>query len=129
MKALEKDRQRRYETVNGLAADIEHHLKNEPVLAGPPTARYRTKKFVRKHRGAVAIAAGFTLLLIVATALSAGLAGWANRERQRAEQNAAKSQQVARFLKDILKDTERSLRSGRPTELSVTFDKNVERLS
>src|SRR5205085_828891 len=46
MKALEKDRSRRYETANGLARDLEHFLVDEPVLAGPPSARYRLRKFV-----------------------------------------------------------------------------------
>jgi hypothetical protein len=50
MKALEKDRTRRYETANGLAGDIERHLNNEPVVAGPPTATYRLRKFVRRRR-------------------------------------------------------------------------------
>ena len=53
MKALEKDRTRRYETANGLAADILRHLSNEPVLAAPPSRAYRMRKFVRKNRGAV----------------------------------------------------------------------------
>lgn len=84
MKALEKDRNRRYETANSFAADLQYYLNEEPVLAGPPTARYRMKKFVRKHRTAVAVAAGFAALLTVATVVSAGLALWAARERARA---------------------------------------------
>ena len=53
MKALEKDRTRRYETANGFAADVLRHLSYEPVLAAPPSRAYRLRKFVRKHRGAV----------------------------------------------------------------------------
>ena len=68
MKALEKDRTRRYETVHGLARDIERHLSDEPVLARPPSAAYRLKKCVRKHR----VAAAATIAVL--TALVAGLA-------------------------------------------------------
>ncbi len=53
MKALEKDRTRRYETANELAADIERHLGDEPVSAGPPSAGYRLHKFIRRNRAAV----------------------------------------------------------------------------
>ena len=49
MKALEKDRGRRYETANGFAADVLRHLAYEPVLAAPPSRAYRLRKFVRKH--------------------------------------------------------------------------------
>ena len=69
MKALEKDRTRRYETANGFAADILRHLAHEPVVAAPPSRAYRVRKFVRKHRGAV-IAASLVLM-----ALLAGIAG------------------------------------------------------
>ena len=69
MKALEKDRARRYETANGFASDINRYLTGEPVQAHPPSVSYRLKKFVRKHRGPV-VAAG----LVLATLL-AGIAG------------------------------------------------------
>ncbi len=65
MKALEKDRTRRYETANGFAADVLRHLASEPVLAAPPGRAYRMRKFVRKHRGAV-IAAGLVLFALLA---------------------------------------------------------------
>ncbi|MCP6769389.1 hypothetical protein NL529_31535, partial [Klebsiella pneumoniae] len=50
MKALEKDRSRRYETASGLARDVEHYLKDEPVEACPPSVGYRLRKLARKHR-------------------------------------------------------------------------------
>ena len=64
MMSLEKDRTRRYETANGLAADILRHLAHEPVVAAPPSRAYRLRKFVRKHRGAV-IAASLVLLALL----------------------------------------------------------------
>src|SRR5262249_12525764 len=64
MKALEKDRTRRYETANGFAADVLRHLAHEPVVAAPPSRAYRMRKFVRKHRGAV-IAASLVLLALL----------------------------------------------------------------
>jgi tetratricopeptide (TPR) repeat protein len=87
MKALEKDRTRRYETANGFAADVMRHLAHEPVVAAPPGRVYRLRKFVRKHRGAV-IAAGLVLL-----SLLAGIAGttWGmiRAESRRKEAEAA----------------------------------------
>ena len=71
MKALEKDRVRRYATANAFAADVQRHLACEPVLAAPPGVAYRLRKFVRRHRGIVA-AAG-----LLAVALGAGAAGTA----------------------------------------------------
>ncbi len=84
MKALSKERDRRYETAIGFARDIEHFLANEPVSAGPPGAVYRMRKFVQRNRGTV-IAASLVLL-----ALLAGIAGTAwqaiRAERARAEE-------------------------------------------
>ncbi|HSQ58364.1 MAG TPA: serine/threonine-protein kinase, partial [Gemmata sp.] len=62
MKALEKDRSRRYETANGLSMDIQRFLADEPVEACPPTTGYRFRKFIRRNRGAVI--AGTTMLLL-----------------------------------------------------------------
>jgi WD40 repeat protein len=73
MKAMEKDRTRRYETANELAMDIERHLGDEPVSAGPPSAMYRLHKFVRRHRTAVAsgllVAAAIVVGLVVSTTM------------------------------------------------------------
>jgi eukaryotic-like serine/threonine-protein kinase len=64
MRALEKERDRRYDTANGLAMDLGRYLASEPVSAGPPGAAYRARKFVRRHRAAVAFAAVLAVLLI-----------------------------------------------------------------
>jgi tetratricopeptide (TPR) repeat protein len=68
LKALEKDRNRRYETAVGLALDVQRHLAGEVVLAAPPSAGYRLKKFLRKHRGPVTAAALVLLTLLVGIA-------------------------------------------------------------
>ena len=88
MKALEKDRTRRYETANGFAADINRHLSSEPVLAAPPSRVYRTKKFVRRHRNGVLAASlvllsllgGLAAVAAVQTAANARLAASLTRE-------------------------------------------------
>ena len=53
LKAIEKDRQRRYDSPAALCADLQRHAEDEPVLAGPPSALYRFSKFARRHRVAV----------------------------------------------------------------------------
>jgi WD40 repeat protein/serine/threonine protein kinase len=65
MKALEKDRDRRYESANGLARDVERYLADEPVQACPPSASYRLRKFVRRNKGPV-LAAALVLVSLVA---------------------------------------------------------------
>ena len=84
MKALEKDRTRRYETANGLGRDIEHYLNGEPVEASPPSATYRARKFARRHRLLLATAAGFLALLIAGIVAST----WQAVRARRAESSA-----------------------------------------
>jgi hypothetical protein len=65
MKSLEKDRTQRYETANGLAADIQRYLEHEPVLARPPSAVYRLQKAFRRYKLAfAAVGAVFPALLV-----------------------------------------------------------------
>ncbi len=102
MKALQKDRTRRYESASGLANDISRHLNNEPVLAGPPSLVYRLRKFARKHQ--VGVAAAFVSMLLLLTG-SAGLL--ASNSIIRAEKNKAQARsqelkQVAEFQADLL---------------------------
>jgi hypothetical protein len=96
MKCLEKDRSRRYETANGLALDVQRYLADEPVLAGPPTAAYRLRKFLRRHQAPVLAAA------VVVLALVAGVIGTtigllrANHAEDEARANAWTAEQARR---------------------------------
>ena len=71
LKALEKDRDRRYQTANDFAADIERYLNDEPVRACPPSVGYRLKKFVRRNRGPVAMASVLILAMVAGVAILA----------------------------------------------------------
>jgi serine/threonine protein kinase len=113
MKALEKDRARRYPTANAFAADLQRYLADEPVLACPPSAAYRFRKFARRYRGTVLAGAVILVLLcggVVGT--TAGLiqadqawrqqaeqrriAEWERDEKERAREKAVAHLQTAR---------------------------------
>jgi serine/threonine protein kinase/tetratricopeptide (TPR) repeat protein len=96
MKALEKDRNRRYETANGLAHDIESYLHDEPVLACPPSPSYRVKKFLGRNKGPVAAVA------VVLLALVGGVVGttWGlvrAQQARRAESRRAEAERQAKY--------------------------------
>jgi eukaryotic-like serine/threonine-protein kinase len=86
MKALEKDRTRRYETAGGFARDIARHLEGDPVEAGPPSASYKLRKLARKHRGACAMAGAFGVVLSAAAAISTWQAARATRAEAKTRQ-------------------------------------------
>jgi non-specific serine/threonine protein kinase/serine/threonine-protein kinase len=100
MKALEKDRTRRYETVNGLVRDLQRSLEGEPVEAAPPSAGYRMGKFVRKHRVWLATAAAFAALLVTGVIVSS----WMAVRASRAEREARVAEQGARVVSDFLRN-------------------------
>jgi tetratricopeptide (TPR) repeat protein/serine/threonine protein kinase len=78
MKALEKDRNRRYETANGFAMDVQRYLADEPVLACPPSVGYRLRKFARRNKAVLVTAA----LILIAITVVAGSVGWIINDRQ-----------------------------------------------
>jgi len=84
LKALEKERDRRYETPSALAADVERYLQNRPVEARAASAGYRLRKYIRRNRVAVAVASGAALLLIGFAAMQAVELRRITRERDRA---------------------------------------------
>jgi serine/threonine protein kinase len=86
MKALEKDRGRRYETANGFAADVQRYLADEPVQACPPSAGYRFRKFARRNKRTLGVAAALSVAVLVV----AGTLGWALRDRGARAQEAAR---------------------------------------
>ena len=110
MKCLEKDRNRRYETANGLAAELTRFLNNEPVTARPPSQIYRFQKMVRRNRLAVAAAGAIAGVLLIGIATSAWQAARALRAerlqsqlREQAEKSSAKE-----VIQRQLADEERS---------------------
>jgi tetratricopeptide (TPR) repeat protein len=79
LQALNKDRRRRYETVNGLARDLERYLNGEPLEAGPPSTVYRIRKLVQKYRVWLAVAAAFIIMLVAGVVVSTWMAVRASR--------------------------------------------------
>lgn len=135
MKALEKDRTRRYETANGLALDVRRYLANEPVLARPPSRRYRLQKTVLRNKLLFAGLAVIAVLLVTSLiVVSASLAGERRSRREaetakaKAEAASVKSQQVTKFLEDMLNGVEPSVALGRDTTmLREIVDRTAER--
>jgi len=97
MKCLEKDRARRYETANGLAVDVQHYLHDEAVLACPPSAGYRFRKFARRNKRALAGAALIGFALLVAVGAVAGSVGWVLRDKD--TRLAKTTNEITQFLK------------------------------
>jgi len=102
MKALEKDRTRRYGTPMEIAADIERYLNHQPVVARPPGTLYRTVKFVRRHRLGVGVACALAVLLLAFSVTTAVQSRRIARERTRAEEEAARANSINAFLLDTL---------------------------
>jgi WD40 repeat protein/serine/threonine protein kinase len=96
LKALEKDRNRRYETANALALDVQRHLDNEPILARPPSALYRVHKLARRHRVAFFSVSAVTFALLAGLAL----ATWQFVEKSRAYERISESETYQRRLGD-----------------------------
>jgi eukaryotic-like serine/threonine-protein kinase len=102
MKALEKDRTRRYISPADLARDTQRYLDHEPVLAGSPTPLYRIGKLVRRHRLGTAVGVVILGLIVAFVILSAVQVQRANRERDRAAAAARKASSINDFLQDTL---------------------------
>ena len=110
MKAIAKERSRRYETANALRMDVERYLAGEPVLAAPPSASYRLGKLVRRHKGAVAA------VLLVALTLVLGSAG-TTVGMVRAERQRRAAEEVATFMTNILEGAGPSVARGRDSTM------------
>lgn len=125
MRAMEKQRARRYGAASELAAELERHLRHEPVLAGPPSAGYRLAKFARRHR--VGVAAGLVAILaLVAVALHAT---WQNDRTRRAletaRREAAKAAQVADFLQALFVDSDPNHALGETLTVREMLDRGA----
>jgi WD40 repeat protein len=122
MKCLEKSRERRYETASGLARDIERFLADEPVEARPPSAGYRLRKFLRRHRGPLAAAAVVILALlggVVGTSL-----GLVQAVDQRIQADSARrtAQDSAAELRDVRDELWTNLYASRAAQIQAAWD-------
>ena len=128
MRALEKDRTRRYQTANALAADVHRHMNNEPVSAGPPSAAYRAGKFVRRHRFGVTTAVALVLLL-AASALALGVqAQRIARERDRANHEAEAARQVSDFLVGLFRVSDPDQARGNTVTAREILDRGASKI-
>jgi serine/threonine protein kinase/Tfp pilus assembly protein PilF len=122
MKCLEKDRNRRYETANGLARDLERYLADEPVQACPPSAAYRLRKFARRNKVALA-AAGLvatTLVLIVAVlAVSNVQIRWEKQQKEDALERAQQKTERALKAEALAKSREKKERTANEAALAM----------
>ena len=101
LKCLEKDRGRRYDTAAALAEDVQRYLDRQPVLATPPSAGYRLRKFAQRNRGAVIAASLLGLTLLAGLAGTSSALVWALREQARATDEADRARQAADETKRV----------------------------
>src|SRR5438128_11381688 len=123
MKALEKDRTRRYGSPSDLAADLQRHFQDQPVLAGPPSAMYRAGKFMRRDRFGVGVAGATLVLLIGFATMMAVQAHRIAKERDRANREAETSKRVSEFMTNMFKVSEPSQARGNSITAREILDK------
>jgi eukaryotic-like serine/threonine-protein kinase len=128
LKAMDKDRTRRYATANALALDIGRYLANEPVIARPPSAGYRIRKFVRRNRGPVLAAALVVLALMLGGAAATLGFVEARRAQLRAEHAAATAQQVSDFLVGIFEVSDPGEARGNTITAREVLDRGADRI-
>ena len=128
MKALEKDRTRRYGSAADLAADIGRHLANLPVVAGPPSARYRARKFVRRHRMGVAVGALAAIGVLVFALAMARQSARIARERDRANREATTANRALGFLTELFEVSNPSEARGNTVTAREILDRGAAKI-
>jgi serine/threonine protein kinase/tetratricopeptide (TPR) repeat protein len=120
MKALEKDRNRRYESASAFAADVQHYLQDQPVEACPPSAWYRFRKFSRRNKVALVAASVVAAALLTGTAVATWQAIVAMHARQEAERREAETRAVLEFVENKI------FAAARPEGLGGGLDYDVK---
>jgi serine/threonine protein kinase len=123
MKALERDRARRYATPLELAADLQRYLDHEPVLARPAGTGYRLRKYARRHRVAVGVSAGLLLLLTAFSLLQGLELRRTTRERDRANQERDRAARITDFMTGMFKVADPSEARGNSVTAREILDK------
>jgi len=125
MNAIEKDRTRRYETVNALAMECRRFLKHEPVLARPPSTAYHLQRFVRRNR-LIVIAASIAILAIIAGATAATLGYFRATEAELvAVKEAEAASQISNFLVELFEVSDPSEARGNSITAREVLDRGT----
>lgn len=126
MKAMAPERNRRYETANALAMDLQRYLHNEPVLARPPSTRYRMEKFLRRHRVGALVAGVATTVVLASTVLATVGFLRASRAERAAAEEAEAARAVTTFLVGLFQSTDpREAGASSPAVLEL-LDRGTE---
>ncbi|MCZ6675205.1 MAG: serine/threonine-protein kinase [Verrucomicrobia bacterium] len=125
MKCLEKNRSRRYETVNALAMDIERYLHHEAVLAGHPSKLYKIKKLIDRNRVAFGISVALVLSLLIGTATNAFLAIQAFRAEEHAQEEAQKTGEISEFIKGMFSYVDSLVELGQSQDANTRILKDT----
>ncbi len=128
LKALEKDRSRRYSMPSELAADIGRYLRNEPVMARPASAAYRARKYIRRHRIGVAVAAAACVLLFSFAVAQTFELQRIRSERDRATRERDRADRVTSFMTDMFKVSDPSVARGNSITAREILDKSANEI-
>lgn len=120
-KTMEKDRDRRYSTVNALFEDVERVLRGDVVRARPPSSVYAARKFVSRHRAGTLVASLVFVSLVVITGLSLGYAQTINRANDQISSTLHNQEQVLAFTEEMLGGIDPAVARGKDTELFRTI--------
>src|SRR5216684_5823840 len=129
LKALEKDRKRRYGSPSELAADLGRYLRNEPVSAHTPSAAYRTRKYIRRHRLGVAVAMGLIAMLAAFAVAQRVQLQRTRLERDRANRERDRATRITDFMTGMFKVSDPSEQRGNSVTAREILDKaskNIE---
>ena len=128
MRAMEKDRTRRYGTPHELAADIGRYLSDQPVLASPPNAAYRARKFVRRHRVGVGVSTASVLVLVAFAATMTVQAERIAAERDQVKLESETATRVSEFLTGLFRVSDPSEARGNSITARELLDKGAQEI-
>ncbi len=128
LKALDKDRTRRYDTPLELSADIGRYLRNEPVTARPASAAYRAKKYVQRHKFGVAAVGAMVLLLIAFGVMQTIQLRRITRERDRANRERDRATRVTDFMTGMFNVSDPSQARGKTITAREILDKSSAKI-
>lgn len=128
MKALERERERRYSSPSDLAADVTRYLRDEPVTARPPSVTYRARKFVRRNRLLVAFAGAFAVLIVGFAIMQATQIRRITAERDRTARERDRADRITEFMTNMFKVSDPSESRGNSITAREILDKSSKEI-